>query len=110
MAKILIRSGYDFSRKFLFELDGSAENLAAATIKASLKNEAKTSELITDTAQTNTGGADWSAGQVILRFPAASTTGLTPGNAWIEVSVVLSGERMAYEDIPVTVEAGYTLS
>lgn len=109
MARVLIRAGYDFARTFSFRLDGSAEDLSSATIEACVKNEAKTSELITDQAQTNDGGASWAAGSVILRFTAASTTGLTPGNAWIEVAVTLAGKRLAYEDIPCVIESGYAL-
>lgn len=109
MARILIRAGYDFARLFSFKKDGVAEDLSTATIEASLKNEAKTTELITDTAQTDGNGATWSAGDVILRFAAAATTGLSPGNAWIEVAVILAGARLPYEDIPVAIEAGYTL-
>ncbi len=109
MAKILIRSGYDFARKFLAKLDGVVEDLSAATIEASLKNEAKTTELITDTAQANTSPAAWVSGQVVVRFPAASTAGLAAQNAWIEVAIVVSGERFPVDDIPCVIETGYTL-
>ena len=109
MSRVLIRAGYDFARSFTFKLEGDVEDLSTATIEACLKNEGKTAELITDTAQANTAPASWATGIVVLRFPAASTTSLTPGNAWIEVAVVLSGARLAYEDIPVVIEAGYAL-
>lgn len=109
MARIVLRAGYDFARKFQARLDGVAEDVSSYTIEACLKNEAKTAELITDTAQTNTGGASWATGDVIIRFPASATTGLAAGNAWIEVAIIAGSERFPVEDIPVVIEAGYAL-
>ncbi len=110
--RILLKKGYDFAIKRTFYLDGVAENLSAATIKASLLNEGKTSELIADVTQTDGGGATWSSGVVIIRFTAAQTAaGISAaGNGHIEVSVVVGGIRYAYEDIPVAIEIGYSLS
>ncbi len=106
--RILLRAGYDFVGKFLCKLDGTAEDLSTASlIEASLVNEVKTTELIADTAQTNANGADWATGVVSVVFAAAATTGLSPGNAWIEIAVVLAGKRLAYEHIPVVIEAGW---
>ncbi len=110
MARIIMRSGYDFARKFTFKLDGVAEDLSAATIKASVKNDTKTSEIIIDTAQTNTGGADWANGIVVLAFTSSQTAALAAQNAYIEIAVVISGQRIPYEDVPIVIETGYTLS
>lgn len=109
--RYLIRAGYDFERIFTFLIDGSVEDLSAAAIKASLKNDAKTLELIVDTSQTNTGtDVDWRTGEVAIRFPASLTAALTAQNAWIEVAVVLAGIRLPYADLPAVVELGYVLS
>ncbi|MBA3622957.1 MAG: hypothetical protein H0W48_00505 [Methylibium sp.] len=109
--RILLRSGYDFERRFSLSLDGQPEDLSAATITASLKNQAKTSELIADVSQANTGaGVSWSTGEVAVRFPAASTAALQPASAWLEIAVVLGGKRLAYEDIPVVIETGHALT
>ncbi len=109
--RVLLRAGYDFSWRFVFKLDGIAEDLSAAvSIKAALKNEDKTIELIADTAQVNSGGASWATGLVVLRFPAAATVDLIAQTAYIEVAVVINSERLAYPDIPVDVELGYVLS
>jgi hypothetical protein len=108
-ARILLRSGYDFARRFTLYLDGVPEDLSAATIEASLKNEDKSAELITDTAQSNVGDADWANGDVVVRFAAADSAALEPQRAWIELAVVISGVRLPYEDIPVVIEKGYTL-
>lgn len=107
--RILIRAGYDFGRIFTFLLDGDPEDLSGATIETSLKNEDKSAELITDTAQVDGDPASWADGEVLIRFPAASTLTLQPQRAWIEVAVVQDGIRLPYEDIPVVVEAGFTL-
>ncbi len=110
MIRPLIRAGYDFSHAYAFEIDGDAEDLSAATISISLKNSTKTVELITDTAQANTGSANWAAGEVVFRFTKIQTAGLTEQQAWIEVSVTKSGEKIPYRDIAVDVEAGWNLS
>ncbi len=108
MSRIIIRQGYDFDRRRTFKLDCDVQDLSTAIIKICLKDETKTVELIPDTAQTNTGDADWANGIVILRFSAGQTATLTTfGNAFIEVSVVLGGSRLCYEDIPVVLERGF---
>ncbi len=108
MARILIRQGYDFDRRRTFKTDGQPQDLSGAAISICLKNEAKDAELISDTAQTNTGDADWQSGVVILRFTAGQTAGIVDfGNAYIEVSVTLAGIKQVYEDIPVVVERGF---
>lgn len=109
MAAIVLSTGKDFARKFRLKLDGAAEDVSTYTIECSVKNAAKTSELIPDTAQTNTGGAAWASGEVIIRFPASATTGLTPQDAWIETTVFISGEKFHVDDIPIVIETGYTL-
>lgn len=109
MADALLRTGYDFAERYLIRLDSSAEDLSTATIEASLKNSTKTTELIADTAQANTGGADWANGVVEIIFPAASTTGLTAGSAWIEVAITKGGYRRPCPDLPVIIETGFTL-
>ncbi len=108
MSRILIRQGYDFDRRRTFKVDRVAQDLSGASISICLKNEAKTVELIADTAQTDTGDADWQNGIVILRFASGQTTGLsTFGNAFIEISVEIGGVKQAYEDIPVVIERGF---
>lgn len=108
---VLLRTGYDFARAIRITSNGTNENLTGATIKASLKNAAKTTELITDTAQSSGAtGADWSTGLVVITFTAASTAALTAGTAWIEISIVLSGTRLPTNDIAVDIQTGYTLS
>ncbi len=107
VARNLIRSGYDYEREYTFRVDGEPEDLSAATIEASLVSEDKQSELITDTAQSNVLGS-WVDGRVVIRFPAASTTNLSPGRAWIEVAAVIGGIRLPYDSIPVIVEKGWT--
>ncbi len=108
MSRILVRQGYDFSRRRTFSVDGVAQDLSAATIKICLKDSTKATELITDTAQTNDGGASWATGVVILRFTAVQTAALaTFGDAFIELSVVIAGIRYPYEDIPVVIERGF---
>lgn len=110
MAKTLIRTGYDFTKKYTLKLDGTAENLSTASlIEASLVSGDKLSELIVDTAQTNTGGADWANGVVVVNFTAAQTAAIALGDAWIELAVVLGGLRLPYDSIPVVVEKGWTL-
>ncbi len=110
MLRPLMRAGYDFSWKFTFDVDGEPEDLSAATISISLKNEAKTSELITDTSQTNTGDADWANGIVVLRFTKTQTSGLATQNAFIEISVTKTLEKIPYRDIAIDVETGVNLS
>lgn len=110
MRRIILRSGYDFDRIFVLRLDGDPEDLSAATIKASLKNEDKSAELIVDTAQTDGAPASWEDGEVLVRFSAGQTAALQPQRAWIELAVVIAGVRLPYEDIPVVVEKGWVLS
>ncbi len=110
MRRVILRSGYDFDRVFTFRVDGDPEDLSAATISASLKNEDKSAELITDTPQTDGAPASWEDGEVLVRFGAGQTAALSPQRAWIEVAVVLGGVRLPYEDIPVVVEKGFVLS
>ncbi len=110
MNKQIVRAGYDFIGQYTFYLDGIAEDLSSASlIECSLKNEAKTSELIADTSQ-NSGatGASWASGVVVIQFSAAQTVGLTAGNGYIEVAVVKGGLRLVYPDIAVVIEAGLT--
>ncbi len=111
MIKQILRAGYDFIGQYTFYLDKAPEDLSAATlIEWSLKNATKTVELITDTTQdSGASGASWSTGVVILQFSAAQTVGLSPGDGFIEVAVVKGGLRLPYPDIPVTIEAGFTL-
>ncbi len=106
MSKIIVRATYDFARNFVIKRDGLALNVSSATIKASLKNQAKTVALIASTAQSNTGGADWATGALILRFSGVQTTGLSAQDGFIEVSILLAGERLPVEDIPVIIETG----
>lgn len=109
MANFLIRSGYDFAERVQLDFDGVPEDVSSATIEASLVSYDKTSELITDTAQTNSGtGVDWSLGIVGIVFPASATTSLTPQRAWIELAVVIGSSRLPYPSIPVTIEKGWT--
>lgn len=106
--RLLIRTGFDFeSPPLTFYVAGEPEDLSAATIEAVLKSEDKSTELIADTAQVDGSGASWADGVVVIRFPLADTTALTPGRAWIEVAVVLSGIRLPYEDLPVVIEEGH---
>ncbi len=107
MIRPLIRAGYDFSYGYLFKLDGVAEDVSDAVISIALKNADKTAELITDTLQTDTGAADWSNGEVLLRFSNDATTGLTAGHGFIELSVTMAGEKIPYRDIAVDIEAGF---
>ncbi len=111
MSKNLVRAGYDYVGKYTFYLDGVPEDLSGASlIECSLKNAAKTVELITDTAQSNGAtGASWASGVVVISFLAAQTVGLSPGDGFIEVAVVNGGLRIPYDDIPVIIEAGFTL-
>ncbi len=109
MIRPLIRTGYDFSYGFLFKTDGVAEDVSDAVISISLK-DANDTEIITDTAQTDTGSADWSAGEVVLRFTKAATAGLTPGPGFIELSVTMGGEKIPYKDIAVDIKTGVNLS
>lgn len=109
MIRPLIRTGYDFSHAYLFEIDGDPEDLSAATISISLKDSSGT-EIITDTAQTNSGAADWTNGMVVLRFTKVQTAGLTAGDGFIEVSVTKSGEKIPYRDIAVDIETGVNAS
>ncbi len=110
--RLLIRTGYDFIHERTFYLDGVADtNLASASlIEISVKNELKTSELIADVAQTNTGGAVWASGIVMLRLTAVQTATIAAAqNGWIEIAVVIAGIRYCYEDIPVVIEVGFAL-
>lgn len=109
MIRPLIRVGYDFVWTYTFEIDGIAEDLSAATISASLKNGAG-AEIITDTTQTNNGGADWLNGVVLLRFTKTQTAGLTAGDGFIEVSVTKAGIKIPYRDIAVDIETGVNAS
>ncbi len=110
MRRIILRSGYDFDRVFVFRIDGDPEDLSAATISASLKNEDKSAELIPDTPLANVSPASWATGEVLIRFGAGQTATLQPQRAWIEVAVVIAGVRLPYEDIAVVVEKGWVLS
>lgn len=114
-ARNIVRTGYDYVRKYTFTLDGAAENLSTATIKASLKSADKSVELIADTSQDSAAtGAAWGTGDVVLQFAAAATAAIDTAyigqSAWIEVAVTLSGKRLAYDDIPVVIEKGYVLT
>lgn len=127
MARLLIRTGYDFVHEFTARNDGDAEDLSAASsITASLIGRDKETELVADITQTNTSPASWLTGLIVLRFTAAQTATLTsyyaeqveinpdgdplPVVAYIEVAVVLGGLRLAYEYIPVFLELGNALS
>jgi len=112
MAVPLIRSGYDVAVALRVRVDGANEDLSAATIKASLVNAAKTSELIADTAQSAAAaGAAWGSGLVVVEFSAAQTTGLSPADvAYIELAITLSGKRLPVEHVPVKVETGWTVT
>lgn len=103
-----MRSGYDFSRRFQVTLDGIAENLTGATIVAVLKNQAKSAELIADTAQSSgSTGANWPTGQVVVAFPKTATTSLTPQIAWLEIGITVGGEKLPAEDVPIVIEKGW---
>ena len=109
----LIKSGYDVSILVRVRRDSANESLTGCTIKASLVNADKSAELITDTAQSSSAtGADWANGLVAIEFSAANTTALTPlPTAYIELSIVdTNAKRLPCEDIPVTIEKGWTIS
>lgn len=105
-SRAVIKTGYDFSWPYTLRLNGVVEDLSTATIKACLLSDDKATELITDTTQTNTNGASWSTGYVIIRFASVSTS-LTAQNAWIEIQVTLAGEKIVYEDQPAVIEVGH---
>lgn len=117
-SRITLRTGYDFSHKFKARLDGVQEDLSTATaIKASIKSYDKTVEYVADVAQTNTGTAAWATGDIVVRFAASATTAINAQiapkvavAAWIEVAVTIGGERLAYDDIPILIEYGWTVS
>jgi hypothetical protein len=109
MIRPLIRTGYDFSHAYLFEVNGDPEDMAGATISISLKNSSGT-EIIADTAQTDSGAASWADGLVYLRFTKIQTAGLTAGDGFIEVSITKDGEKIPYRDIAVDIETGVNAS
>jgi hypothetical protein len=110
---MLIRTGYDFRRVLRLTLDGAAEDVSGATaIYASVKNMAKTSELIADTLLSSVDtGAAWASGLVTVSFTAAQTALISQAQeGWLEIALKTGGKRLPYEDLPVIIETGYALT
>jgi len=107
-----MRPGYDFAAEYnLYRTTNGVtaiEDLHLATISASLVNKDGTYELINDTAQSSSAsGADWTNGPVVVEFSRTANANVPRGEAWIELSVYLSGKKLAYPPLPVFVEPGF---
>lgn len=111
MAYPIIRSLYDSSTLIRLRIGASYFSVASATIKASLIDATKTSELIADTTLSSSAtGADWTNGLVAVDFTAAQTTSLVPGKAFIELAITIGGKKLPVNHVPVEIEKGWATS
>lgn len=105
----IVYTGDDWDILVTLKVDKVAYDVSAATaISAAIvsTDDSTVTELISATAQSNTGDADWANGIVSCVFAAANTAITTYGRAYLEVQVTLSGAKQTWPRQLIDIKKG----
>jgi hypothetical protein len=101
-----IWSGDFFRIAVTLTTDGVPEPVAGAAIRASVRSAQTTEVYVQPTQQSSdTSGANWAAGVVVIEFPSSITAEVPRGEVWLEIQVTRSGRPETWK-VPLEGQRG----
>ena len=105
-APILVTAGDDLAISLTLYENGVAAVFTGGTISAAIQ-DGRGRQIVVSTAQSSSAtGAAWATGVVVCEFARATTTGLSPIDAWLEIEVIRSGKKKTWPLFPIEVQQG----
>ena len=90
----IVTAGDDIAIKATLLSNGAAYDVSSASlIQAALLGPSGNTLIALTTQSSQTTGADWTNGVVMVLFPKATTASLKAGSAYLEVQVTLNTKK-----------------